>query len=137
MIRNFHIVIPLKYYALILIMPNINLIIDAIGDRIFTPTITTNNRTRLEQVVYEKQRASFEDTLFKEQKIYENKYNFKKEELRKALVNRDLLKIKEKENKKLIKTLANEIKSMNYKPYNNSIIDEVEMLISTQYFKMK
>jgi hypothetical protein len=131
MIRNFHIVIPLKYYALILIMPNINLIIDAIGDRIFTPTITTNNRTRLEQVVYEKQRASFEDTLFKEQKIYENKYNFKKEELRKALVNRDLLKIKEKENKKLIKTLANEIKSMNYKPYNNSIIDEVEMLIST------
>tara|TARA_B110000967_G_scaffold204695_1_gene247692 strand:- start:1785 stop:2123 length:339 start_codon:yes stop_codon:yes gene_type:complete len=112
-------------------MTNINLIIDAIGDRIFTPTVTTNNRTRLEQVLHENQRDSFEDTLFKEQKIYEKKYTFKKEELRKALVNRDLLKIKEKENTKLIKTLANEIKGMNYKPYNNSIIDEVEMLIST------
>ena len=112
-------------------MANINRIIDVIGDRIFSPTVTTNNRNRLEQVLYEKQRTSFEDTLFQEQKKYENKYNFKKEELRKALVNRDLLKIKEKENKNLIKTLANEIKSMNYKPYDNSIIDEVEMLIST------
>ena len=80
-------------------MANINHIIDVIGDRIFSPTVTTNNRNRLEQVLYEKQRTSFEDTLFQEQKKYENKYNFKKEELRKALVNRDLLKIKEKENK--------------------------------------
>ena len=78
-------------------MANINRIIDVIGDRIFSPTVTTNNRNRLEQVLYEKQRTSFEDTLFQEQKKYENKYNFKKEELRKALVNRDLLKIKEKE----------------------------------------
>lgn len=111
-------------------MTNINLIIDAIGDRIFTPTTTTNNRTRLEQVNYENQRASFEDILFKEQENYEKKYNLKKDQLKKALVNRNLLKIKENENKILIKTLADEIKSMNYKPYNAIIDDELETLIS-------
>jgi len=112
-------------------MTNINLIIDSIGDRIFTTTHTTNNRTRLEQVLYEKQITSFEDTLFAEQKKYEKRYNINKDKLKKALVNRNLLRIKENENNMLIKKLADEIKSMNYKPNTNSIIDdEVEILIS-------
>jgi hypothetical protein len=113
-------------------MANINLIIDAIGDSIFTPTVCTDNRNRLQQVLYEKQKTSFEDTLFNEQKKYEHNYNCKKEQLRKALVNRELLKIKENENKILIKKLSDEIKNMKYKPYcNNNIDDELETLIST------
>ena len=35
-------------------MTSLNDIIGVIGDKIFSPTITTNNRNRLQQVMYEK-----------------------------------------------------------------------------------
>ena len=37
-------------------MTSINDIIGVIGDKIFSPTVTTNNRNRLQQVMYERRR---------------------------------------------------------------------------------
>jgi hypothetical protein len=112
-------------------MTSLNTIIDAIGDTIFSPTVTTNNRNRLEQVLYdkEKEKEKFEDTLSNELKKYSDNYNLKRKTLRQALVNRKVLKIKTDENTKLIDTLVNEIKSLNYKPNENDVEDELTLLL--------
>ena len=112
-------------------MTSLNNIIDAIGDTIFSPTVTTNNRNRLEQVRYEKERQSFEDTLSNELTKYSDNYNLKRKTLGQALVNRKVLKIKTDENAKLINTLVTEIKSLNYKPRENDVEEELTGLLDS------
>ena len=112
-------------------MTSLNDIIDVIGDKIFSPTITTNNRNRLQQVMYEKRREkTFEDTLFDESKKYDKKYNTKRATLKRALHNRELLKIKTEENNKLINSLVTEIKSLNYKPNDDDNEDELIRILA-------
>ena len=132
-------------------MTTLNDIIDVIGDTIFSPTVTTNNRNRLQQAIYENnikkldynsinenprrtktktKTKTFDDTLFDEKKKYINNYNIAKNNLKKALVNRKLLKIKTEENKKIIDTLVNDIKFLNYKPDEYDIEDELTLLLN-------
>ena len=111
-------------------MTTINNIIDIIGDTIFTPTITSNNRSRLEQVIYDNKSTAFDDILYNEKKKYENKYNLKRDHLKQALVNKKLLKIKISENNQLIDALIRDIKNMSYKPTDYDVDDELSQLLN-------
>jgi len=133
-------------------MTSLNNIIDTIGDTI-SDTILSNTLTssstlpppsyyilfplyRLEQVMKDYRQSpkkqnntSFNDILYTEKHKYVNNYNLKTDELKQALINKKILKLKMTETDQNINTLIIDIKNMPYKPSDYDIDDELTQLL--------
>tara|TARA_B100000795_G_scaffold222884_1_gene177912 strand:+ start:1779 stop:2120 length:342 start_codon:yes stop_codon:yes gene_type:complete len=111
-------------------MPKIT-IIDIIGDTIFIPKNDPSHYKNKDTLSHcSDENMLFNEILFNEKKKYDNKYNTLKDQLRKELINRNLLIIKTNENKENIKLLIDKLKSLNYSPKKCNIDNELEELLT-------